>query len=84
VRERSWRRYLYEGKPVSETDEMLDATTALVPPLLTALDALAYAGRHMHPPNIPAVVGAIESYEQPLQLAWSFFCCCLPMICRIC
>ena len=73
MRERSWRRYLYEGKPVSETDEMLDATTALVPPLLTALDALTYAGRHMHPPNIPAVVGAIESHEQPLQTGLEVF-----------
>ena len=58
---------------MSETDAMLDATTALVPPLLTALDALAYAGRHMHPPNIVAVAAAIESYQQPLQAGLDVF-----------
>ena len=56
-----------------ETDEMLDATTALIPPLLTALDALSYAGRHMHPPNIKVVVGAIESYQQPLEFGLEVF-----------
>ena len=58
---------------VLETDKLLDATTALVPPLLTALDALSYAGRHMHPPNIQVVLGAIESYEQPLQAGLDVF-----------
>lgn len=48
------------------TDDMLDATTALVPRLLTSLDALSYASRHMHPPNIGAVVAAIERYQQPV------------------
>ena len=43
-----------------ETDELLDATTALIPPLLTALDALRAAGRHMHPPMLAELVDAIR------------------------
>ncbi len=35
-----------------DNDALLDATTALVPPLLTALEALAFAGRHLHPPHL--------------------------------
>jgi len=49
-----------------ETDELLDATTALIPPLLMALDALSYAGRHLHPPNLKNVVGAITQFQPPV------------------
>ena len=35
-------------------DALLDATMAMVPPLLTALEALAFAGRHLHPPQLPS------------------------------
>ena len=49
------------------TDPLLDATTALIPPLLTAIDVLQHAGRHMHPPNIPDLVEKIEPYRTPLK-----------------
>lgn len=56
-----------EDSPASEnTDELLDATTALIPPLLTALDALAYTGRHLHPPDLPELVAGIAGFQAPL------------------
>ena len=50
----------------SDTDTLLDATTAVLPPLLTALEALAHAGRHLHPPDLPALVAGLEGFETPL------------------
>ena len=52
------------GEP--DTDTLLDATTALVPPLLTALDALAYVGRHLHPPALMELVPGIEQFRAPV------------------
>lgn len=49
------------------TDELLDATTALIPPLLTGIDILGHAGRHMHPPNIPDLAQQIASYRAPVK-----------------
>ncbi len=51
---------------MSDTDVLLDATTALIPPLLTGIEVMGHAGRHMHPPNIPALIGEIEPYREPL------------------
>ncbi len=50
----------------SDTDTLLDATTALIPPLLTALDALAYAGRHLHPPALAELVPGVARFREPL------------------
>src|SRR5262245_4062120 len=50
-----------------DSDALLDATTALVPPLLTALDALAFAGRHLHPPHLPRLAEALERFAPPLR-----------------
>lgn len=49
-----------------ETDVLLEATTALIPPLLTGLDALAYAGRHLHPPDLPKRVPEIGPFREPI------------------
>lgn len=49
-----------------DTDELLDATTALIPPLLTGLEALAYAGRHLHPPALADLVAEVEGCRTPL------------------
>ena len=49
-----------------DTDVLLDATTALIPPLLTALDALAYTGRHLHPPALMELVPGIEQFRDPV------------------
>ncbi|NBC23778.1 MAG: phospholipase [Gammaproteobacteria bacterium] len=48
------------------TDELLDATTALIPPLLTGLEALAHAGRHLHPPALTEVVAGVAGFRAPL------------------
>jgi phospholipase/carboxylesterase len=50
----------------ADTDTLLDATTALIPPLLTALDALAYVGRHLHPPALMELVPGIEQFRDPV------------------
>ena len=50
----------------NETEILLNATTALAPPLLTALDALAHAGRHLHPPNLTEVVQSVMQFQAPL------------------
>lgn len=49
-----------------DTDALTDATTALVPALLTALDALAYVGRRLHPPNIPDLAAEVQRWREPL------------------
>lgn len=52
---------------MEDTDGLLDATTGLVPPLLTAIDILSHAGRHMHPPNLQELVESVEPYRAPLK-----------------
>ena len=49
-----------------DNERLLDATTALLPPLLTALETLEHAGRHLYPPNIPALAEAAAACRQPL------------------
>ena len=51
---------------MDENDPLLDATTALIPPLLTSIDILSHAGRHMHPPNIPQLIDELTPYRAPL------------------
>jgi len=46
---------------------LLDATTALLPPLLTALDALSYTGRHIHPPALEGLVAEMAPFRAPLE-----------------
>ena len=49
-----------------ETERLLDATTALFPPLLSALEALENARRHLHPINIAGLVASAAQCRQPL------------------
>ncbi|MFX3658087.1 MAG: phospholipase [bacterium] len=49
-----------------DADPLLEATTALLPPLLAALDALARAGRLLHPPHIDALAGGLTPFREPL------------------
>lgn len=53
--------------PMEDTDPLLEATTALIPPLLTAIEVLSHAGRHMHPPNIAQLAEQLLPYRAPLQ-----------------
>jgi phospholipase/carboxylesterase len=55
------------------SDALLDATTALVPALLSTLEALGYVGRHLHPPELPALVEAVAGLEAPLAAAHATF-----------
>ncbi len=56
-----------------ETETLLNATTALVPPLLTALDALSHAGRHLHPPDLATVVASVMQFQEPLRIGLEAF-----------
>ncbi|MCB1684639.1 MAG: hypothetical protein R3E82_14435 [Pseudomonadales bacterium] len=47
-------------------DVLLDATTALVPALLGALDGLAWVGRRLNPPDLNEVVAAVASLGAPV------------------
>ncbi|MCZ6709623.1 MAG: phospholipase [Gammaproteobacteria bacterium] len=49
-----------------DSDELLDATLAVVAPLLTALDALSHTGRHLHPSHIEQLVEAMGQFRPPL------------------
>ena len=62
---------------MAETDALLDATTALIPPLLNGLEALNYAGRHMHPPNLVSLVESVKPYREPLKQGIAVFDCLL-------
>ncbi len=55
------------SKGMDNNDVLLEATTALIPPLLTGIDVLAHAGRHMHPPNIPQLIEELTPYRAPLK-----------------
>ena len=50
----------------NDTDALTDATTALVPALLTALDALAFVGRRLHPPDIADLATEVQRWRGPL------------------
>ena len=52
---------------MSDTDELLDATTAVIPPLLNAIDRLSVAGRYLQPGNIAQLAGDLEPSRLPLQ-----------------
>ncbi|MFV2089453.1 MAG: hypothetical protein ACC642_02245, partial [Pseudomonadales bacterium] len=56
-----------------QTDLLLDATTALVPALLTALDGLAFVGRHLHPPDLEGVVSEVGGFRAPVAEGLSQF-----------
>ena len=50
-----------------ENEQLLDAISGALPPIMTALDALSWAGRHLHPPNLPAVVDAVADTAEPVK-----------------
>ncbi|NJN52211.1 MAG: hypothetical protein HC809_11030, partial [Gammaproteobacteria bacterium] len=57
----------------SAPDPILDATTALVPLLMSALDALGYVGRHLHPPDLQDLANALEGFDERLNAARTRF-----------
>ena len=50
-----------------DNEALLDAISAVVPPVMTALDALAWVGRHLHPPNLSALVDAVAGADEPVR-----------------
>ena len=58
---------------MADNDQLLDATTALVPPLLSAMEALRAAGRHMNPTSLPELVAAIRPQQQGLAKGLDIF-----------
>ena len=59
---------------MSETeDPLLEATTALVPALLTGLEALAYAGRHLHPPQLPGLIESLDGFDDKIDAGKTAF-----------
>ncbi len=56
-----------------DKDPLLDATTALIPPVLSAIDALQIAGRHMHPPNIAQLAQQLQPLRAPVETGLETF-----------
>ena len=56
-----------------DTDVLLEATMALVPPVLTALDALAHAGRHLQPQSLEQLVPQMDAFGEPLRQGLEMF-----------
>ncbi len=56
-----------------EADVLLDAITALIPPLLAGLDGLAWAGRHLHPPELAALVARVSALREPVAAGLEVF-----------
>lgn len=48
---------------------MLEGLAAIVPPLLQALDQVAFAGRYLHPPDLPRLMSALGEPDAPLREA---------------
>lgn len=55
------------------TEQLLDATTALLPPLLAGLSALAEAGRRLHPPTVSTLAHQLRELQAPLAEGRSLF-----------
>lgn len=51
------------------TEAVVDDIVAVLPPLLSALEALGYFGRHLHPPAFGSVMNAIGAPDDALQSA---------------
>src|SRR6266702_4495610 len=51
------------------TEAVVDDIVAVLPPLLNALEALGFFGRHLHPPAFASVMNAIGAPDEALQTA---------------
>jgi phospholipase/carboxylesterase len=56
-----------------DADPLLEATSALLPPLLAALEALGRAGRLMHPPYLDALAQGLAPFREPLAVGVTAF-----------
>ena len=56
-----------------DNEQLLDAISGILPPVMTALDALAWVGRHLHPPNLAALADAVADAGDPVQTGLARF-----------
>lgn len=52
-----------------EREAVVAALAALVPPVLVGLDALGYAARHLHPPDLEKLSKELEGLDAPIREA---------------
>ncbi|MEM7216922.1 MAG: phospholipase [Pseudomonadota bacterium] len=57
----------------NNTTNLLEAITALLAPVLNALDGLQFAGRHLHPPVIATLGENLDRFREPLREAHDTF-----------
>ncbi len=55
------------------TDQLSDAITELVPPLLHSLEGLMFIGRHLHPPRLEEVVKHVGALDKGVRDALTAF-----------
>ena len=58
---------------MSQDDAILDALEDFVPPLLTALEAIGHAQRHLHPSHLKPLEDALRPHRDNLQGAYEEF-----------
>lgn len=58
---------------MAEHEDLVDATVAMLPPLLDAIEGLRVAGRRLHPSALPEVVEAAAGFGPPLEEALNTF-----------
>lgn len=56
-----------------QNEALLDVITAILPPLLNAMEALNLAGRHLHPPNLAQMVDQMSDFDGPVRAALEGF-----------
>lgn len=56
-----------------QNEALLEVITAILPPLLNAMEALNLAGRHLHPPNLVQLVDQLGDLDAPVRTALDQF-----------
>ena len=59
--------------PGANNERLLDAITALLPPVLNGMQTLERFSRHLHPPHLPQLVASAAGTEQPIRDALEGF-----------
>ena len=57
----------------ADSDALIDAISNLLSPLLNAMEALSYVGRHFHPPHLPELVASVAEVDAPLRQGLQIF-----------
>jgi phospholipase/carboxylesterase len=55
------------GMTRDDNDVVLDAIMALVPPLLDAMEALTFIGRHLHPPHLHELIDSVGNADEGMR-----------------